>query len=1233
MATIPVYLTDDDGNLIEQTSGSGDYIIVGYVNQSLFANTSGELYTTFFDVVQAATPEQKAEVLRGLRLAKGIRGDLRRFELSGSDGNAYVKYNHSIFGGRYQSQYTALGTIAGTYLRRGGSAFTKELVEAALVTGPFARFTSFPAGPALPGEYTFSVTTGGGPNTVDFSWSVTDSQGTALSIADPTLSSITVDLTEETWDVSCTVGLDSVPTVLGDSLVISNDVAARSVNMETIAPMLVSGDTHVFFLGDSITQETDSNGFRYGIVRSWQPNRWYGVSAPKSAGTSHFQSSLKMDASDGSFTKFPNGAYVSHTGEMNDGSFPYPTELAGQWTNTNGDYAPQLTSNLIGGDAMMRAVAESFENSGTNPNQAPAGDSGAGDQWQEFLPSVNGLFANAAGRKARGLVFSTPSDDSSTLNFSIEHNTYADSSPFTVAANSYGTGEVTFASSRTARASGMDKTQYKLQAPAAAGDRVTLMEHFLFNPNEKGLSFSYLGEGGWKVVHHATQTTAAAGGALGAGANDNEYPWYNDEAIEERIKHYAYHDTARTQKRDNIVVTLVLGQNDGPDDGLANYQTALPEIMTRWNDAADAVEPGLSNRLYFLCIAQPDVLANDPHGEIANWLASVAGTGSYSKMGFLNLFGRIKDYAPGDGFDYSDPATYTQDSGSADVNWYTAGDSIHTDHLGSRTMMEIAWDGILEDFTVGANPSPAVSGNAAPATGAATTYTTVAIADAVYEWMVDGVVQETTLSNSFSVTPADETAFNVSVRVTTPERGQGTSANFSVAPFEANIPPVVSSSLALQSGADTTEGESFNLVVTATDANGDTLNYALSSTEGDTASISRASGVEAVIPVIAGTAGVTATYTVTITDGNGGSVVETLDVNFLSGNALPAFSSGLASDPATPNVGEQFQLNFTAFDSDPGDTLTVTITSTAGDNSSKVVTSGVSDFIRFTAQSGSVTYTATVDDGNGGTDVSTLAVTSNEAPASSSSLLIVGSPTETGDTATLNLIGLSDDNTPVSSLTYVAQFSLDGGTSFSNVSFTPTGNVVDGGGQGVVGASHECIVAGDYIFRVAITDGGGATTNFDSATITISDPSGPVLQESQTYDTWETSGTFTNYYTGGANADINAAVGLPSGALALNYLQFSGNTSVGVQWSCGSSANAQAFRDWLNSSIDLIRFTDAGGDVLEYDLTVASATASTSFVRLSGAGFSLNGGTTGAYTFAMRTAMVNAPDLLAEYIG
>ena len=126
-------MTDDDGNKIEQTSGSSDYIITGYIDSALFADTSGELRNTFLGIVEAASLEQKAEVLRGLRLAKSIRGRLNRLSWWRFR-QCHVKYNHSIFGGRFQSQYTARA-IVGTYLRRGGSALTKELVQAALVTG------------------------------------------------------------------------------------------------------------------------------------------------------------------------------------------------------------------------------------------------------------------------------------------------------------------------------------------------------------------------------------------------------------------------------------------------------------------------------------------------------------------------------------------------------------------------------------------------------------------------------------------------------------------------------------------------------------------------------------------------------------------------------------------------------------------------------------------------------------------------------------------------------------------------------------------------------------------------------------------------------------------------------------------------------------------------------------------------------------------------------------------
>ena len=254
---IPVYLTDDDGNLIEQTSGSGEYIIIGYINQDLFADTSGELYNTFRSIVEQATPEQKAEVLRGLRLAKSIRGRLNRFELSGTPNNAYVKYNHSIFGGRFQSQYTALGAIAGTYLRRGGTAFSKELVAAALVSGPFASFSNFPS-LVLPGDVTLSVNAGGG--TVEgYAWTITD----GVTTFSPTVSNPTVTLTAGTWTASCDVTINGEVIEVGPQSFDATELATSGITSSVNPPVV--GQSVTYTVGANAPQFIESTDWNFKV--------------------------------------------------------------------------------------------------------------------------------------------------------------------------------------------------------------------------------------------------------------------------------------------------------------------------------------------------------------------------------------------------------------------------------------------------------------------------------------------------------------------------------------------------------------------------------------------------------------------------------------------------------------------------------------------------------------------------------------------------------------------------------------------------------------------------------------------------------------------------------------------------------------------------------------------------------------------------------------------------------
>ena len=82
------------------------------------------------DGFEYLTEEQEKEIRDGGKLAKTIPGILNRFEVIQSGTNEYyVKYNNSIFGGRFTSQYTAFGSVLGTYRRRGGTSSTAQIED------------------------------------------------------------------------------------------------------------------------------------------------------------------------------------------------------------------------------------------------------------------------------------------------------------------------------------------------------------------------------------------------------------------------------------------------------------------------------------------------------------------------------------------------------------------------------------------------------------------------------------------------------------------------------------------------------------------------------------------------------------------------------------------------------------------------------------------------------------------------------------------------------------------------------------------------------------------------------------------------------------------------------------------------------------------------------------------------------------------------------------------------
>ena len=1260
MATIPVYLTDDDGNLIEQTSGSGDYIIVGYVNQSLFANTSGELYTTFFDVVQAATPEQKAEVLRGLRLAKGIRGDLRRFELSGTSDNAYVKYNHSIFGGRFRSQYTALGSIAGTYLRRGGSSFTKELVEAALVTGPTANFSldpltrerslnlsgtasAFSGTPSFSWEVTSSNTQSAyivgsaefipdgdtklnpipdssvtfdnylnqnfgdnDPNNVhvieDFefndstaagdTWLIRVNYGTstfngqdvietpldngdllfvivvdgvayelgssynwrnlngdsfgvlesqtpfdpavdntvtrlfdnasfthneisalvagassvAIELREPytyapitgSNSSITLDLVPADWNVKLTVtdgtdtvevsksvtvadfeaaglsvsesapslgqlvtiSLDSpihsslidttewsfgsaptteyydlsqanvletrsrieVPIVEGVDYEIasSSDTEIRvrfltggqyhvnaivkyddgsvagafrgvdidpsdnigflpnnhSLSLET-ANALYSGDAHVIILGDSLMNIFAGDRLARGLREEWRPARWAGLQHVRDdvstnvAGLAHEGGAGLTQASSDN---------INRDGTNSDGDpIASPEFAAARYTPAqahNGEFT--ITASSV--SASSSPLYLTTRNSSLN---YVAGR----------LQGKDDTFDRTAGLRTDMLFVGV--DTGVTLDIDTPNGTATSPSSITLTS-----GEIARASTTwNPSPSFLNEAGLRLSWDSQTiGEKFGVIDGYTYNPNVSGLSVSYMGDGGWDIGNHAGPYALDSDGNPGTSTHANSNEWYDDTSIEEHLKMVAYKDYAQTTLRDKIVV-LFENQN-ATSMGYQNaVRSSLLAVRSRWENAANAVDPSgqLFSRIQFVWMTLPEIRWAESHAAFAAQAREFMGQGGYSWLEIVDLNQQLREYAPGDGLDYSIPQTYTdvyfpsnQGGGlirEADLpdgsEWYAGGDMVHPDLPGSLIMMSEFWK-IVE---AAASPAIPISGGtiSASATDVLTTDSVtfsltglVAEADRAVAWCNQdgteigrGEVLTTTLS---AITT------RVDAKVSTASGSEATITGPAMTVSTPNQGPIVFQALAVQ-GSNPVEGQSFNLTISAVDPDGDDLTYTLSSTAADIGSITRPNLVEAVIPVTAGTAGVTVTYTVTVTDPDGASAVSTLDVTPDAANTAPAISSGLAVEGSNPAEGDSFDLIVTATDAD-GDTLTYTLSSTAGDSDSVGPVAADTE-ARFSLTAGTagvaVTYTVSIDDGTAAPVTSQLTVTPSAA--------------------------------------------------------------------------------------------------------------------------------------------------------------------------------------------------------------------------------------------------------------
>ncbi|AKK25925.1 tandem-95 repeat protein [Mycobacterium sp. EPa45] len=283
--------------------------------------------------------------------------------------------------------------------------------------------------------------------------------------------------------------------------------------------------------------------------------------------------------------------------------------------------------------------------------------------------------------------------------------------------------------------------------------------------------------------------------------------------------------------------------------------------------------------------------------------------------------------------------------------------------------------------------------------------------------------------------------------------------------------------------------------VTATDADGDTLKYSRTTLPSkgsvvvnEDGSFTYAPTADARHAASANGAGVVHdSFTVTVSDGNGGTLAVPVSVVVSSKNSAP---DGVSVDPGTPNATTGVVTGSVhATDADL-DTLTYTVSTQPGhaqqfdfNSTTGAFTYKPTDDARHAAGSGgSVTdsFAVTITDGHGGT--TTTGVTVTVAP----SLPVNHAPAAGNDAAT------TKENVPVSISVLANDSDADGDTLTITGTATPSHGSVTHSDTGVTYTPNTGYHGADG-FTYTISDGNGgtatATVNITVSTVTDTPPS------------------------------------------------------------------------------------------------------------------------------------------------
>ncbi|WP_316801641.1 Calx-beta domain-containing protein [Pedobacter frigidisoli] len=236
------------------------------------------------------------------------------------------------------------------------------------------------------------------------------------------------------------------------------------------------------------------------------------------------------------------------------------------------------------------------------------------------------------------------------------------------------------------------------------------------------------------------------------------------------------------------------------------------------------------------------------------------------------------------------------------------------------------------------------------------------------------------------------------------------------------VTPVNHAPVASAPAISTNEDTLVNGAITASDVDGDPLTFTIATQPAHGTVVLNANGTYTYTP--AANYNGADVFTVTVSDGKGGTTTVTINVTVVSVNDAPVASSpAITTLQDTPKTG-----TVTASDVD-GDALTFTLTTTPAHGTVVVNADGTYTYTPATGYSGTDSFTITVSDGKGGSVPVTIPVTitATAAPAFSLTKVATNTVSKAGDVINYNIIVTNTGNVTLTNIT-VTDVGADAGS-------------------------------------------------------------------------------------------------------------------------------------------------------------------------------------------------------------